>query len=338
MSCIDPNIIGITDRDCVCYDNKPADAGVSLTGYYITDCLPLSIVSMLENCEIPNFWEELEKQKLRAIQEVEDAVYKKFYAEYKKRFKACRSNIGDVGFGTTLNTGTTYAGIKLSDFVMPKGCLVLHGFQTGFANSGNVDIHLYSNQSNQILQTFTVAANVKHTLTDIFEIEAFLEGCDDLEYYLIYETTNQPRKNRCHCSCKSRKCWEKYTSAIGIIGDDLNDIANWKTTPDVCYGISIDAQFECKEDLLCEGLSYNNAFSRCVAKAVQQKAVFGTLKSLFSSGIQSVYQAVCKEDLDGMMLESKDSFDELICEVYESLPKEDSICFSCKSGVRRARL
>lgn len=345
MSCIEENIVGLSDIDCICTDSgKPAGAGDSLSGLFITDELPLSLIQTIEGCEIPNFWNEIVKQRTRATLNVYDDLITKIRAEYKEKNVPCNSYIGDFSFGNVNSFGEQYQGIKLSDFRMIKGCMILKGISTSFGFSGTIDVSLYSNQSTTALFTETLTTNAGNKVDNVFttpyEIPTDIEGCDDLEYYFVYDNANgQSKDNNCHCGCSKRKCWEKQVSATGITGNDLTNIESWSEVPKKCNGLVLNIEFVCKEDSICNGgINYDTTYGRNIAKLVNLSASLELLKKLYNSGINSVYDAICKEDLDSFMFDLSNRYDELLESTYSQIDLSNSSCYMCSNGVKIARL
>ena len=345
MSCIEDKIVGLSDINCVCTDSgKPTDAGESLSGLYITDEIPLSLIQSIEGCEIPNFWNEIEKQRSNAIINVYDELIKKIRTQYKPINLTCNTNIGDFAFGNVNTFAEQYQGVKLTDFTLKKGCLVLKGITTAFNYTGTIDVSLYSNQSATALQTWTLNtlsnSKVDNVFPQSYELPIDIDFCDDLEYYFVYDNTNgQSKDNNCHCGCSKRKCWEKHASATGITGDDLTDIEGWNETPKKCNGLVLNVEFICKEDVICNGgLNYETTYGRDVAKLVNLSASIELLKKLYHSGITSVADAICKEYLDAFIFELDKRYNELLETTFEQIDMENSTCFLCKNGVNIRRL
>lgn len=344
-NCIEDKIIGLSDIDCICYnDDKPVDANESNSGLFITDIIPLGLVSTIQSCEIPDYWNLLTKIRSNAVRDVYDELIIRFNKEHKKKFTGCNTNIGDTAVGSTNTFPEQYQGVKLSNFVMEKGCMILKGINTAFSYTGTIDVTLYSNQSTTPVQKWTLDTTQDrlqvNSFTQSIEIPTWIEGCDDLEYYFVYDKANgQSKANKCHCGCNKRKCWEKQTRARGITGTDLTDIESWTEVPTYCNGLMLQVEFVCKEDAICnDGLNYDTAYGRSVAKAVQIKSALEFLKKLYGAGISSVEDAICKKDLDVKIADLHNKYKDQIKQVYELMDVNNSTCFICKSQSRMVRI
>lgn len=337
MTCIPENIIGITDIDCDCYTDKPTDAEVSESGLFITDLLPLNIISLLEDCEIDNIWELMDKIRSKAPIEVQDDIVKCIKQKVKKRLQDCKTNIGDKKFTKSNDTqGAQYLGIRLSNFRYDDICAIIKSINVLIDTTTSFDVTLYSNQDTTPIKTWTVNGTANtltlNPLNPTTEIPTYLEQCDDLEYYLVYEATFLPKNNKCDCGCGSwnKKCWKQVMEVKGIYGDDLTDLENWKTLPNLCNGLSIDLDLICKEStLICDEVNLETSTGRNIAKAVQYWVVIEILKKFYFAGTESIYKAICKEDIDVLIASYQSEYNELIKCICEDIDLSNSDCFTC---------
>lgn len=349
-NCIPDKIIGLSTTECPCFDtDKPTDYNESLSGYFIDDHISIEDVSGASDCEKGSIWDILEKARVRAIDKFSMDISLGLMKTHNERFPRSSNFFGRKSFKSDLSIADDYAAFKIETKQLKGGCLTLSEIHTAFNSTGTIDVSLYDNIDENPIEVYTLntTANklTKNVLPSPIELPTYVEGCDEINYYLVYDANSfVPKDNDIQCtSCEKRKLatLNKFGDIDGVTGNDLTDIDNWKSNG-YANGLHVKIEFKCKTNTLLCDRDFDNCdvFDKAIAQSINWCAAHLATIEILTSKKPSFLNLTCREELGQDAMRFKSEYEASISDVLALWDFKDNDCLVCKqrSGAKRVSL
>lgn len=346
MACVDTlvNIVGLTDRASICFDNEPSGYDTSLSGFYLTDTefgVDIQQAWAARSKDDTEVWDTLTRAREQAIKdfEVELALA---IAKYKKpRLSPFYGTIGKNEVGMTLTPQGDLIGMKLCPIKYKGSYLRIEQIGIALGNTASdIDVKVYKVCDDYVFPdavaetTINSSANVMNynTLDTAIELPLWDEDCDDLEYriYVNIPSGSVVKKTRFKC-CSRRETWMDYLTPKGIsansyTGEPIDNISD-------SYGISLKGRLQCKGlDWLCKDLNEFQGYDlfKVAARAIQCSGAAKLCVAILETTNVNAWTLLSREALAAKLQQLQDYFMQNVDTLAQGLPDNATDCYVCK--------
>lgn len=344
----------------------------SLSGLYITDLLPEEEIAGLEGCD-KTLWDLISKARDAAIADFKTALNINLVARYKLKHPTFKGFVGSDKNAGLLETGETYAGIRIRTAGMRSGYLKITRIMTMFSAVGTITATIYKarimdeetgeTDLEVVVPAFTLnTANGPSINTVNIELPLLGDFSDGQDYLLAYQydPANKPRLNKLYCqpcsgstvmpierNANNYPSRHEYPSKIGwhnffLIGGWEGDIAGGQTeiAPEVTEymnGMSLEVEAGCDTGAgLCGMVETfgSNPFAMGAATAIQRRAAAILIRKRLSSSKPNRNNSVNREGIEKELRTWEAEFTEIINYLGSNMPDTSNDCLECKPRVR----
>lgn len=344
MDCLE-NIIGITQSDCPCFDEKPVGSGTSDSGLYFDELEGINLTELLHDGACRSIWDKITNSIASAKNHfVSDllACYSTKIEQSKEPFKGV---IGDGKFNRTLTNPLMYSGLRLRPKRIKEGVIKINKITTYFDTTDTIDIDVYSSEdlttpiTTRTLNTTANKANT-NTITTI-ELPLYSDTYEELDYYLVYSGTPKPLNVKAKgCGCGGKKdLWSPWVYASGFNSSTITEL-NDKGTNNHAMGLLVHAEITCDQsNLICnEDFSYfAGSFGFRTANAIRYKAASLLFETLLSNPELSQHVAIQPERMTQLADQYRTEYEARVMYLCENY-KLESDCFTCKRNLNKGFL
>lgn len=324
IQCLD-NIIGVTRKDCDCFDEDlqapegtPADwYKKSTSGFYIHNLdgvVSMETVRDIVSCE--NMFEFYTGIIQDSIRETADDISANINEKYKRKESNFVGFIGSRTSNKVIQMNQQFAGMNLDVNERSGGVIVVKGIGILLDKTSTFNIEVYRRYSDidqyELVDTIEGINSVANNYSEnVFEEPLILpmqiDNEGDIEYFFLYDTVNgNPRNNLASCGCGRKEAiLKKQVGYAGVSGTDLDLMGSWSRS-DYSNGIVLDAEIRCNaEAMICNMFAFSPEWGKYVAHAVLYKAGWKIHKAVLSSNVITQDVMANREMVDSNM----DTFD-----------------------------
>lgn len=349
------NIVGLTDRDCACYDgSKPAniaDLNASETGFYITDAeFGYPVIEEIDatgNCGDGLMWDMLINARTKALL----AFRGDLSAAILKRHRNSVSFQGMIGKASASGADSlteTYIGHQILPRPLRDAVFVLEAVHLGLSAAHAVTVTVESNEYKSNAPEFTAATVVINSVAGKFVRAAFptalrlpfynasMQG--DLKYFVHYTPPAGVKalSNRFTC-CSMRPKWESMMDVWGIRSNDLEESGEDgrpRGKGIAANGLILEGYVTCDEvEWLCRLDNIGGyATKQVVARAIQHKAGAFLVSGIIDSAQINRFTLKPKEELYARRDYLQKEYMNAVDWIANNLPGEAVDCLTCKSA------
>ena len=332
-------LVGLSDNDCNCHeDDRPSGYNTSESGYYLTDLEDgvqvLDSILAASDCGTGSIWDTMAKARSLAILDFETDLFAAIYKNHAARFATYSGDIGQRKFSSYLSgKDGQFTGIRVQSRMWRGTKLTISHIAINTDFSGDIAVSIYSsNDFTTPLNTYTITgiANswVNYELPTPVTYDLWDESCDELEYYIVYDSSAiKPANNKFTC-CGRRLNWLQYADLNGISTNDLEQIT---TATNQAMGLSLTGSLICDGgEWLCnlDELGDYNAKS-VIAKTIQFKGAVKLISAILDSGNVNYYTLLNREALYGKRNHFNKRYYENINWIAENIPSYVTDCYKC---------
>jgi len=347
------NIIGLSNLNCDCY-TPPVDYDVSQSGLYITDYLPVEVVS--KNICDTTFWDTLERIRLNATNVFLADSQALLMNNYKLKRDPYIGGIGNPKNTNTMSlTAGKYAGCRIWCSNVRSGIFKITEIGTIFNQTGVIDVSIYNNL-NELIDTIQLNTTANVFTRNIVDIELPLSenNVDNLEYYFIYQIgSNQPKNNAVKCNCggidfKFNRLkpythvvnykgyeWAQWVMVGGYYGDSLDFMNLTDCADNNLFGLTFGVEIKCKlTDVICkDSFDFDTNFlARASALAILHKScdmVLGDKKIMSSFNRDDI---INQETYDKERYIHQGKYTEMIKYITRNISITGTDCLDCRGA------
>lgn len=355
-------VIGLSRTDCPCTDtDKPSDADVSASGYYLDETQGLNLEQVKNAASCPEFWDWMERARTLAVQDYQADVLACIRAHTEYAREPLRAVIGDYSDSPKLLTmGKAYHGMTVETADVVGGTFIVKRIGLKIDTTGPIDVSVYGPDG--LIATYQVDAVAGvvswHTLAADLELDMNLDGAENPRYWFLWEPSSERAYNtKLHCGCTDTKWkpywstenpyyesrvkrdgfeWTQWVMAAGTKGDDLATRTDWATSNET-QGVLIDAKFTCDASTtICAGEpDYTDPIQREQARAIQVKAASYLLSFIRSSSNPSFWTLLNLEQIADLQKQYHDQYAGRVEWVCGEFAKKENVnlygdCLRCK--------
>lgn len=341
------NIVGLSDSDCDCFDEgRPEDYNTSLSGLFISDLEPLKQIKGLEQCD-KNLWEVMQIARKNAILSFISDTNALLLENYSFQRSPYYGTIGQTKGKAYRSISELYAGVRIYPSRIVSGEMVIKGITCSFEDQGSITLQIYNNFDEKLeeISLETLAGKPKVNNVDI-SLPLF-DPRGQLEYYLVYQTSNRPQDNQINCGCGSfvpsfhrdfpyfnRKHtklngWANYIMIGGMLTDDITSFDLGDTANNYLNGLALDCEFKCKvHEVLCkDDLDFEaNPLALSMAHCIRYQAAVNMAESMLRSGDPNIQTLINAEMLAEASDEWKGRYEELVLYIVNNVEDNDCLC------------
>lgn len=354
------NLVGLTDKDCNCFDeSKPAEfeaLNVSETGYYLTDedyGLPLlESIFAGNDCGDGSVWDVLVKSRLAAINSVYTDLQAAILKYYDKAIQPFSGLIGKARSTSTRTITSAFAGHLIQPRPIKDAAFVVKHVWLGVNQAGPITVTFDSNDPDftaysQVLTVTTPGVFQKFALTTPQSLDLYSKNVQDdafgcgLRYTVSYPISGglKPLNNVFKC-CGDDPQYKKYMNVGGFEGDSVDTVLDncGYSCNGNANGLVLDGYMTCDNlQWLCELEELNGYDIRDVlARSIQYKATVLLAQHILDSTEINYWTTLNREALYGKRNHAKTRFDALMDWIAQNLPSYATGCYTCKpASIRR---
>lgn len=359
------NLVGLTDKDCACFDeSKPDgfdDLNVSETGYYLTDedyGLPLldAIFSGIDCGDENNIYSVMARARANAINAVYTDLQAALLKYYDKTIQPFSGLIGQRKATSTKTINSSIAGQLIRPQPIKDAAFVVTHIWVGVNNAGALDVTFSSNDPDftEYAQTVTVTtpgAFQKFPLTTPVRLDLYSRNVQDggccstcgLRYSVSYPISGglKPLNNVYSCCGGSNAHWKPYMQVGGFDTDDLAALLDNCGYSCNSYGngLVLEGYMTCDNlQWLCELEELNGYdFRDVLARTIQFKATQFLAQHILDSTNINYWTTLNRESLYGKRNHAKSLFETNVLWMASNLPNHATGCYKCKPTAMQRR-
>lgn len=340
LNCL-TTIVGLTDRDCNCFeDARPEGYNASDSGYYLTD--PEHGIDMLPglfetaDCGDGSVWDVLTKARNTAILDFESDLGATIYNSYAQRFSGWSGIIGKTTWSGLISQTKSVMGLRWHTYGHRGSKAVVKRIGIGIDQSATVTVRVLNSEFEQVATASIEAVANEITYVDVEALTLDLYDEQRLNgraiYYFLYDLPSgaRPINNTVNC-CGRKPAWMQYMDIDGIKGTTDETLRGANSD---CNGLSIDAFIQCsplswvcKEDAL-EGFQINLV----VARTIQFRAAAKLIQKILDSPNTSYYTLLNREALYGKRNHLNKRYEENIQWLAANAPTNETDCLKCRDN------
>lgn len=347
------NIIGYTENNCPCFDEKPEGWNESLSGYYIDDPeygIPLASISSSKDCGEGSVWDMMEQAKQVAIRNFITDFTVALNATNLKSFQGYSGAIANTKdkFGYVLKSLKDYAGVRFVPLKWKGVQLTIREICVYFENSQPVEVFLYSSKdtTNPINSWIITPVGGRKTCFDLPSPEILPLGDSSgqpIIYYFTYEVgTNRPynAKFDCGCGVTSKPVVYRYLAGYGFTFDDMSELYGVSQKSEYINGIQPVGEIACDStSWLCREWDYwTDPFARVMANTIQFYAINILAGSILNSNRINFTTLNKREHLLGRISSLRKKIGENMTYLIANIPTDASDCLQCDHSIYQKQL
>jgi hypothetical protein len=291
MECL-KNVIGITRKDCDCFEEgKPDDSSLSRSGLYLDELDGLSMLQIdsSSDCGDGSVWEISDKAIKNAELDVRKDLLTMISAKYKDAYSKFSGIVGMRNFNGPLMSLKDMQGLKFESKNIDGGFLILKEIDAYFneTTTDEITVNIYQKGVEVPIYSLDIDTEAnkvhKNILSTPIKLPIYVDGFDDLEYYILYSkhATAKPLNNKLYtCSCSYGSAdWSQWGDFSGLNVDNFSSVNELesKDSDSYIYGLGLIVQVGCeKSTIICkegEELDFeNDSIAINLAYALQYKA------------------------------------------------------------------
>lgn len=336
------NIIGFTENDCPCFDQKPEGWNESLSGFYIDDMeygIPLQSVSASSDCGEGSVWSLMERARQKAIRNFLTDFTVAMEATNTKAFQGFNGPFANhkESFNRTMTGLDQFAGVRYVPIRYKGVQMTIREICVYFDNSNPVDVELYSSEDSAVIEAWTITPvagrKTCFTLPNAVTLPLSKNG-QPIEYYFVYDSTGNKPKNikyTCGCGAGQNPTLYNYLDGYGFSINDMNDLQDVTEKSQYVNGIQPVGTISCDStSWLCDNWDYwSDPFARVMANTIQWYAITILAGSILNSGRINFYTLLHKESLLGRISSLRKKIGENMTYLVANIPKGASDCMRC---------
>lgn len=353
------NIVGLTDKDCGCYEaDKPEgfdSLNLSSSGYFITDPefgFPvMEEIDLTGGCGDGTIWEKLIRAREKALLAFRTDLSAAMASRYRNKLQTKETILGKLEATTSSDVSSAYAGLGLYPKPFRDAKFILEAVYLGLNVATDVTFHITSNMkdisgvtpfTDQTFTLTTVAGKFTRKALDTpLEMPFFSKyNSQNLRYYVAYEVPEGAKvlANKFYC-CGNRPSWFNFMGITGFQYDSLEDIPVGGSFP---YGMALEGYFSCDEiDWLCRmDTLAGYTTESVVGRAIQHKAAAILISDILASSKINRFTLKPKEELWGRRKYLNGEYTNAVQWIASNLPPEATDCLECQpqSGFRKSSI
>lgn len=343
--------IGLSQRDCNCFDPKPTGWNVSESGLFIDSIdegVPLEFPAGTAGCGEGGVWDMLERARVAGIQEFIIGFLTTTMRNAGNSIVPTRGEIGDNKNDTALIVNNPVVGFALKFKTMRGAACTINGISMTMAGAATFTVKVFRSDGDYSTPIFSQAITTLNNKKTTFNLTSpwVLPFTDDLgnpyTYHVVYERTSGilPRNNVFNCGCGSQiRHWDPYLQrykgfALTSWGD-LNE--NVDGYDDFTYGIQLDTSFSCDATkwICINKLQYQtDGFAAVIAKAIQLYSVNKLLGGILNSTAINRFTLLPKDGIISRLNANNKSLEAQMIWLGQNMHTYASSmtdCFTCKA-------
>ena len=264
------NVIGLSEKDCPCYESKPSrftSANKTKSNQYIDDtqhCISLLYPTSDAGCKDNNIWDRLKTARKKGVDIFIENYLVAIGSEMTDAFTGLNGTIGEqprkFGVLTTVNTSKTIVGIHIDPNKYKGLYIYIPNISLTLDTTGSYVVNLVNaDDTATVLKKVTVSAVAGTTVTAVFDYALPLSDRGNEQKYLLYydRSTAKPynHKYNCNCSNKAAPDWNRheYFYAKGFEFKVIGDITTLNPSSNYSFGLEVEYNLQCSAmDWLCE--------------------------------------------------------------------------------------
>jgi len=349
MECLD-FIIGLSETTCECEGTPPVDYNKSLSGVFLDQLegLDLKTNTGADDCEDGGIWDRMTRAVRNAKLEFTSDLLACVQLTYKARKDNWSGLLGQTTFNSTVNPGTTYAGIKVSPFNFHGGYLYIKRIGILVNYTGNVDVKLYSNENGStLIATYTVAV-IANTLTyatisPTLELPMWSYNTSQINYFFLLDLTPAtflPLNNKKDCNCGGSNT-KPYLNWLDFNGGKTSNVSNFDSfqvsSQKELFGLVLDIDIKCKmSQIICsdeEPLDFvNDGYAKKMAYAIRFKAGEILLNDLYNSSNINRFTLMDREKMVAYLKFYREEYNKWVDFLCQNVQLNNNSCFICKDN------
>src|SRR5690625_32345 len=336
------DVIGITERDCSCFEEKPNDWNKSLSGLYIDDLavgIPLKAVGAMKDCGDGSVWDLMDKARKSGVSHFLTDFVIAIEATNLKSFQGFTGAFGNYkkSHNRALNNLKKWAYVKFSP-VRKKGVVwTINQLCVFFETDDPVEVFLYSSDDMSTeIDSWEIEPNAKKetciTLDEPLVLPLEKNG-RAIDYYFVFDTDeNKPRNIVFDCGCGGRSTLYDYMYARGYSVDNIEDMGHDKGGKEFINGIMPVGSIACNSTgWMCREWDYwYDPYARVIARTIQFYSIVEMAKMILNSGRINFTTLTKQEHLLGKISHLKKKIEESMIYLVANIPKDVSDCIMCE--------
>jgi len=345
LNCLN-NIIGLSQNECVCYDDgRPVDFDKSNSGLYLDELEGLNLRTLASDveCGEGNIWLKMEKAITNAINNFRTDLLSSIMLTQRNARKPFQGIIGQLKFKTFNTIPTTWTGLRINPREYKGSVLTIKGITALMDSTVVFDVFIYDNISPTPLHSIlnvnaTTGTATKNPLTNPIDLPLYVEGYDDdsLQYFVVYQPSGfNPLDNKISCGCRRTENFESWLTIEGIQGDVIADREDWNSNG-FANGLALDVTTKCNvAEIICGGDSNdsldfeNDGVALSMAYAIRFKAGEILIEDILASGEINRFTMLDKERLWGKRNHYRTEFRTRIVYISDTIDIDSNDCLVC---------
>lgn len=344
ITCI-TNVIGISNRDCPCLEDKPdgwTATNTSHTGYMVDD--PEYLVqltsSIWSDCESDeSIWATLVEARLKAANDLVTRLLLSIGKTHTPLFGNINGQVGNDK--NTTGALTAASSDWLGQRYTPQhigATLTMRKLTLRIDTAGTYTVGLYKEDGTLIGSTVDLVS--VGSFTPVSKDVTMIHRFTDLKpVYLIYQRTGAlPDNSQIYCpTCgNTQPFYYNYLGVSGVQASGLTSLGYSTTNYNAYnYGLFVDFTYQCDYlSWLCDRYTdfwATTPFGRLFGKLMQMLAAYHVNEKILNSVSVNHYTLVSAKEIVGIQDRIAKLSNELMPELARIMPDEFTDCFSCRS-------
>lgn len=333
------DVVGITERDCECFDEKPEDWNRSLSGLYIDDLaigIPLRSGEAIRGCGDGSVWDLMDHARKSGVRQFLTDFVVAINATNMKSFQGYSGVFANYkeAHNRALNNLKRYAYVKFTPKKYKGVVWQLSELCVFFDSDAPVEVYLYgSDNMNEEINSWQITPKAKKkTCVEVDELLPLEKSGRRVDYYFVYDSTdNKPRNLMFDCGCGGRSLLYDYFTAQGYSIDDMNQLGLDTGGTGNVNGIMPVGSIQCDSSgWMCREWDYwYDPYARVIARTIQFYSIVEMAKMILNSGRINFTTLTKQEHLLGKVSHLKKKIEESMIYLVANIPKDASDCIMC---------
>lgn len=350
MDCL-TKLVGLSQNDCECIDNKPEGYNESLSGFFIdnkTDGIPLLWTDSVTDCGEGGVWDVLNESRQNAINEFITDFGSYLVKENVRMYADWKGLIGQPKRNNTLLKleEQGFSGVHVESKHVIGSVYVINSisFHSSTA-TGTTNLHIIDEEGNAVTDpiefVITAGSVVTHEFDEPLVLPLTDVNTDCKDYFITFDMgdlSGNPKDIKKRSACCGRRPKYPYLHLADVHGftgiDTLDQVPDTNQNTVYTYGLSINGEFRCSMyDWMCNEVSANlSNFMRVVSKTLQLYAINGLITKILNSDKINRYTLLKREELYGKRNHNNKEIKDRLLYLSQNVPYEKVHCMACGSG------